>query len=214
MARVRHGRLGVASPSRSQVLAGTVSGAGHLAWIIPCISHEATDRLIYDQPMTAAIFGLIGVVVGGLLNGAVAAWQARRTDAHATRVGARLIDLELRYATLALKVLEDDGSKASGEETSRKFSTTAWDKYQEVLARTLSDKDWRIIAHAYEIVTGSPGRKLASALRPSPELVGNQPSRRTDAKVVLDATLAIRRVGEHPSFSKRIAGRFPHRPAR
>jgi hypothetical protein len=96
----------------------------------------------YDQPVTAAIFGLIGVVVGGLLNGAVTAWQARRTDAFAARVGARLFDLELRQAALALAVLEDEESVASGKAALPEFSTAAWDKYQEVLARTLSDKDW------------------------------------------------------------------------
>ena len=171
-------------------------------------------RVDYDQLVTAAIFGLIGVVVGGLLNGAVTAWQARRTDAFAARVGARLVDLELRQAALALAVLEDEKPIASGEGGSPKFSTAAWDKYQEVLARTLADEDWLTVSAAYEVVTGSPGRKLASTLIADAEPNGAESSRRSDAQVVADATFIVRRVGERPSLRKRMSGTLLHRDAR
>ena len=46
--------------------------------------------------MLPAVFGLIGVIVGGLLNAAVTGWQARRDDVASGRVAARLVDLELR----------------------------------------------------------------------------------------------------------------------
>jgi hypothetical protein len=168
----------------------------------------------YDQPVTAAIFGLIGVVVGGLLNGAVTAWQGRRTDAFAARVGARLVDLELRQAALALAVLEDEGSTDFGERASTKFSTAAWDKYQEVLARMLSDEDWLTVSAAYEVVSGSPGRKLASALIADAEPTGSEASRRSDVQVVADATFIARRVGGRPSPGHRMAGILLHRDAR
>lgn len=164
--------------------------------------------------MTAAIFGLIGVVVGGLLNGAVTAWQTRRTDAFAARVGARLVDLELRQAALALAVLEDEEATASGEGASRKFSAAAWDKYQEVLARTLSDEDGLTVSDAYDVVSGSPGRKLASAIIADAEPTSSESSRRSDAQVVADATFIVRRVGGRPSLSKRMAGILLHRDAR
>ena len=45
--------------------------------------------------MTAAIFGLVGVIIGGLINAVVAAWQARRADKASARTGARLVALEL-----------------------------------------------------------------------------------------------------------------------
>jgi hypothetical protein len=196
------------SRNRDGTVAGSVPGLHLFCSSAP--GARRTVNLNYDQPMTAAIFGLIGVVVGGLLNGAVTAWQARRTDASAARVGARLVDLELRQAALALAVLERAELTASETKSSRKFSTTAWDKYQEVLARTLSDKDWQTIAAAYEIVTGSPGRKLASTIIADAEPTGAKSSRRSDAQIVSDATFIARRVGERPSFGKRVAVILPY----
>jgi hypothetical protein len=143
----------------------------------------------YDQSMTAAIFGLIGVVVGGLLNGAVTALQARRADRADTRVSARLVDLELRQAGLWLVIDEDTTEETSAPSmVQQRFMPYAWDKHREVLARALSDKEWETVTAAYEIITDDSGRK--------PD--------RSDADVVTNATLIVRRVGERPNFGRRI----------
>ena len=52
--------------------------------------------------MTAAIFGLVGVIIGGLINAAVAAWQAWRAAKASARTGARRVALELRDAATVL----------------------------------------------------------------------------------------------------------------
>ena len=103
--------------------------------------------------MLPAVFGLIGVIVGGLLNAAVTAWQARRDDVASGRVAARLVDLELREAA-AILVLNQGANRLSQGDSP--FSNAAWRKYRDVLARALSDRGWEAVATAYEVIEGSP----------------------------------------------------------
>jgi hypothetical protein len=44
---------------------------------------------------SAAVYALIGVIVGGMLNAAVAAWQERRRERRATRPATRAVVREL-----------------------------------------------------------------------------------------------------------------------
>jgi hypothetical protein len=75
--------------------------------------------------MLPAVFGLIGVIVGGLLNAAVTAWQARREDVASARVAARLVDLELREAAATLVLNQGANRLSQGDSP---FSNAAWRK--------------------------------------------------------------------------------------
>jgi hypothetical protein len=147
--------------------------------------------------MLPAVFGLIGVIVGGLLNAAVTAWQARREDVASARVAARLIDLELREAA-AILVLNQGANRISQGDSP--FSNAAWRKYRDVLARALSDRGWEAVATAYEVIEGSPERILAHFDKANPDIPGS-PNRR-DIDVVFDGSRALSALARRtpPSF--------------
>jgi hypothetical protein len=147
--------------------------------------------------MLPAVFGLIGVIVGGLLNAAVTAWQARRADVASGRVAARLVDLELREAA-AILVLNQGANRLSQGDSP--FSNAAWRKYRDVLARALSDGGWEAVATAYEVIEGSPERVLANFDKASPNIRGS-PNRR-EIDIVLGASRSLSALARRtpPSF--------------
>jgi hypothetical protein len=139
--------------------------------------------------MTAAVFGFAGVIVGALLNVAATAWQASRSDRSAARVAARLVHLELRAVGLAWLVRADAGETAS-------LPAPVWEANQAALARGLPDRSWEAVVSAFELVTNSSGRALASALKPGDPTHRDEPVR-SDEDVItaaidklLDASVA------------------------
>src|ERR1017187_1506016 len=104
-------------------------------------------RLMVERDMTAAIFGLVGVIVGGVINGAVTAVLQRRTEGSDRRSAARLVRSELvRFRSLALVA-----ARHSPEHLPQLHQTTPviWESYRAVLARVLTDEDWVLVARAY-----------------------------------------------------------------
>lgn len=93
--------------------------------------------------MTAAIFGLIGVVVGGLLNLAVAAWHENRRDRLRVRPVARLVMGELRDWQGLLHAAERRGSDYGLP------APKAWPAGAEVLAPVVDGKTWVALDYAY-----------------------------------------------------------------
>jgi hypothetical protein len=97
--------------------------------------------------VTAAIFGLLGVIVGGVINGVVSSVLARRTEDADRRGAARLVRSELvRFRSLAIE------ARMSGPESLpqlRYAGTELWDANRAVLARGLRDDDWALVARAY-----------------------------------------------------------------
>jgi hypothetical protein len=94
--------------------------------------------------VTAAIFGLLGVVVGGLLNGAAGYWLGRRKEQAEAKVGARLVRVELNEQLGYLgRVVEerrlDQHPPGVGQ----------WEAYRAILARELDDRDWAVVAECY-----------------------------------------------------------------
>jgi hypothetical protein len=96
--------------------------------------------------MTAAIFGLVGVLVGGLLNGAVARWQARRTESDAVRAAARMMLNEAINVTVAAEEI----AKARLWPTRQYWPTVIarWGEHEGLLAGALTFDDWASVSHA------------------------------------------------------------------
>ena len=89
--------------------------------------------------MTAAIFGLLGVIVGAVINGAATALLQRRVERSDQRSAARLVRGELiRFWALAR-----EAAQRSPEDLPqlRDNAQILWQSYRAVLARALTDDD-------------------------------------------------------------------------
>jgi hypothetical protein len=99
--------------------------------------------------MTEAVFGLVGVLIGGALSGGIQWLMARRTERAAARTAARLVALELDAARdllrqwLVLKRWMWEWWKPM----------SAWPDHRSTLAQTLSSRDWALVRLAYERLT-------------------------------------------------------------
>lgn len=98
-----------------------------------------------------AVFGLVGVVIGGLLNGAVS-WRAERRRARLLSVvGARLIRSELKESrVVAMCCLTAENLDMVGNE--KLFGVPSWTEYREVLSQNGLESDDR-----FKTVEGAVG---------------------------------------------------------
>ena len=100
--------------------------------------------------MTAAIFGLLGVIVGAVVNGAVSYVLGRQRERAEGRAAARLVGFELRdHASTLRAVLDRRSWEALGP---RPPDTSEWDAHRAVLARVFDDDEWSTIAQAYSSI--------------------------------------------------------------
>src|SRR3954454_18419474 len=97
--------------------------------------------------MASAIFGLVGVVVGGLLTGALSLWQQRRSDRAEARAASRLLSAELSEQHLFLDALVRRGPEATGP--NHLPAVAAWPEHRAGMARLLDDETWQAVAGAY-----------------------------------------------------------------
>jgi len=97
--------------------------------------------------MTAAIFGLIGVVVGGAINFIVTALLQRRTERFDRRSAARLVRSELvRFRSLAVEATRRPPDELP---QLREATPILWQSHRASLARALPDEEWELVARAY-----------------------------------------------------------------
>lgn len=114
--------------------------------------------------MTAAIFGLLGVIVGGVLSGLIS-WRIERSrERREARAAARLVGVELgraRGGFVSYAILR--GAKVPYERAFPQLVSVlgddAWRQHSGVLARTLDPPAWRTVANAFGHITFllSPG---------------------------------------------------------
>jgi len=109
--------------------------------------------------MTAAIFGLLGVIVGGVLNGLVS-WRIERSRAlREARAVARLTYVELGDARAGLNSYVANVrhgmtlAKAEAELTDT-LRDDAWNEHGRILALVLEPSAWEPLVHAYNTITG------------------------------------------------------------
>ena len=97
--------------------------------------------------MSAAIFGLIGVVVGAVMNGALSMLAQRRTERADLRSAARLVRTEL----VGFRALALESARRAADELPQLHGATPvlWHGNRALLSRGLAVKDWEAVALAY-----------------------------------------------------------------
>jgi hypothetical protein len=116
--------------------------------------------------MTAAIFGLLGVIVGGVLNGVVT-WRIERARERGdARAAARLVIEELGVARGGFIVyafrrgreleFEQPHSRAFDELVSQ-LHDDAWREHRAILARALDAPGWFAVSTAYHEIAWMRG---------------------------------------------------------
>jgi hypothetical protein len=128
-----------------------------------------------------AIFGLVGVLVGGLIAAAAPYWMARRTEKIKARTSARLLQDDLRIVLSRLRVhasaLEAKKSgeaseiermmmgrldpQATGAALYESLKLDSWLEHRPLLAETLDGKDWNSLSSAYQWIEDAQ-RKFAA----------------------------------------------------
>jgi hypothetical protein len=97
--------------------------------------------------VTAALFGLVGVIVGGVLNGGVAYVLERRQERANGIVAARLVSHELGMLSGHFEHLHKLNLAAGLLPVP--VTTREWEVHRTVLARVLSPADWEIVHAGY-----------------------------------------------------------------
>jgi hypothetical protein len=99
--------------------------------------------------MTAAIFGLIGVIVGGLVTGGVQIWVEHLRKRGELRIAKRLVDSELHSVALDLGRLATDGITPAEWRKEQLLPSSAWREHRAILAE-LPDADWEQLYVVYD----------------------------------------------------------------
>jgi hypothetical protein len=96
--------------------------------------------------VTEAIFGLVGVVIGGGLNLAGLWWIERTRDRRTARMAARILIPDVIELRSAIRV---SGGPAIKWDSLTVLPKTHWDEYAEVLARAMDPDDWVMVSNAF-----------------------------------------------------------------
>jgi hypothetical protein len=92
--------------------------------------------------LTAAIFGLLGVVVGGLIATGANLWFERRREKKLARVGLYLLDADFVKASSVHYAALAHGVWVAGSDV----EAEAWPDYRAALAAELDRDDWHFLA--------------------------------------------------------------------
>jgi hypothetical protein len=96
--------------------------------------------------VTGAIFGLIGVVVGGLLTWAAQLFQDWRSERNVSLAAARMLSAELSVQQEALSRAAEMTAKRVSDDMP---AIEDWPKYRDVMAKALDNEAWTAVAATY-----------------------------------------------------------------
>jgi hypothetical protein len=95
--------------------------------------------------VSSAIFGLVGVALGGLISFVGQYGMARRAEAAVNRTAARLLAMELGRVRAALE-RRLKGSRISRDPWDAELRTDNWPARLERLAQSMPSEDWKLVA--------------------------------------------------------------------
>lgn len=96
--------------------------------------------------MTEAIFGLIGVVVGGLISGGLSLILEWRRERVAARVAARLVREDLLPVSLGIEDVFD--GRAWSQRSDRQSRERSWVEHRSRLATVMKYEDYAAVVQA------------------------------------------------------------------
>jgi hypothetical protein len=135
--------------------------------------------------MTAGIFGLAGVLIGGLITWGIEWWREHQRLSGQVRMAARLMSDELRRASALLSLLEDSPGDEQIPRVLAPFEgLPAWTQYGPVIAREASHEAWAAVHLAY--------RSVELALIRGPDDSGDSYFREPRETAVSEAAKALR----------------------
>jgi hypothetical protein len=100
----------------------------------------------YDGRVTEAVFGLLGVVVGGVLTGGVNLWLERRREAAEARAARRLLRAEVSDALAGVERALDEGKWPIAW---KKTWAQSWSTYRRPLAAGMPSRNFDAVAASY-----------------------------------------------------------------
>jgi hypothetical protein len=114
--------------------------------------------------VSEAIFGFVGVLVGGLLTWVIEIWRARRGDTDELRVAARLVADELDSINTVRQGLDEIETQFRRERDSA-LAQEAWIAQRAILAREMDDEGWLAVRRAYDALATqyNPGNEAGEA---------------------------------------------------
>jgi len=123
--------------------------------------------------MDAAIFGIIGVIVGGLITSGTQLFFEWRRDKHAVSRAKRLVGGELLNASFIIRTTAAVKSKnwPFFPDPASMFPTAAWQEHRALLAEVLDEDLWNELTMAYAGLEFDRGRfAVAKDLPPNSPL--------------------------------------------
>jgi hypothetical protein len=114
-----------------------------------CLVDDPSGRAVGGEAVTAAIFGLVGVLVGALLTAAREYLMARRQERASARANARLLSVDLQRASDAVEYCLLPGRAPRAGPWADELTADAWTERLTLLARTTRDDDWEPVARAF-----------------------------------------------------------------
>lgn len=109
---------------------------------------QPTGRLA-SVCVAEAIFGLVGVIVGGLLNGGVTWLTERKQQRAGAKTAARIVIAEIRDNERAIELALEE---KNWDYVKDAVSLQAGDEHRARLAQTLNDDAWLAFDHYYSRV--------------------------------------------------------------
>jgi hypothetical protein len=144
--------------------------------------------------LTAAIFGLLGVVIGGLVAGGVGYFMARRQERADLRQARRLVADELFTIALQYSILVEDRMTPNESSPMRAnpLPSTSWEANRATLARGLDERDWTDLPGFYARLEAYRSSLVASTAE---QAIANEQIEFLRAELDLAASLHFRLSG-------------------